>query len=307
MKIILSRKGFDSSTAGIASPILPDSFLLSLPIPRKDSTFTYNDLSSEGKSLGSVVQDLSKGRKRSFSGYDIAHVDPDLDRERIKNRPEGWRPIFGQHKGDQTHLKKQGVGQGDLFLFFGWFHKTNYDVNGILTFLPDSPDVHVIFGWLQIGKVYSISETTICELPDWALYHPHVAKRGMYKPNNTIYIAKENLILEEREVINRDGLAVSGGGVFHRFHPMLQLTWPGYSRSYWKLPHWFYPFNPHESRKPLSYHGKRIDRWKLEGDHVLLETVARGQEFVLDTKDYPEAIDWIKAIFKAAPIKTNKS
>jgi hypothetical protein len=37
MKVILSRKGFDSEYGGIASPILPDGTLLSLPIPRFSS------------------------------------------------------------------------------------------------------------------------------------------------------------------------------------------------------------------------------------------------------------------------------
>ena len=36
MKIILSRKGFDSKFGGMASPILPDGTLLSLPIPSND-------------------------------------------------------------------------------------------------------------------------------------------------------------------------------------------------------------------------------------------------------------------------------
>ncbi len=35
MKVILSRKGMDSTSGGIASPILPDGTLLSLPIPDK--------------------------------------------------------------------------------------------------------------------------------------------------------------------------------------------------------------------------------------------------------------------------------
>ena len=33
MRIILSRKGLDSATGGIPSPILPDGQLLPLPIP----------------------------------------------------------------------------------------------------------------------------------------------------------------------------------------------------------------------------------------------------------------------------------
>ena len=37
MKIILSRKGFDSENGGYASPILPDGSLVSLPIPNTTS------------------------------------------------------------------------------------------------------------------------------------------------------------------------------------------------------------------------------------------------------------------------------
>jgi len=35
MKLILSRKGFDSTYGGYPSPILPDGTLLSLPIPNR--------------------------------------------------------------------------------------------------------------------------------------------------------------------------------------------------------------------------------------------------------------------------------
>ena len=44
MKVILSRKGFDSSNGGCPSPILPDGTLLSLPIPTDDRD-KYEDLS----------------------------------------------------------------------------------------------------------------------------------------------------------------------------------------------------------------------------------------------------------------------
>lgn len=41
MKIILSRKRFDSGSGGYATPIFPDGTMLSLPIPvEKDSTVT---------------------------------------------------------------------------------------------------------------------------------------------------------------------------------------------------------------------------------------------------------------------------
>ena len=44
MKIILSRKGFDSGYGGIASPVLPDGTLLSLPIPTTEMGITYDEL-----------------------------------------------------------------------------------------------------------------------------------------------------------------------------------------------------------------------------------------------------------------------
>lgn len=47
MKIILSRKGFDSSAGGVASPILPGGEMISLPIPETGDppAATYRDAS----------------------------------------------------------------------------------------------------------------------------------------------------------------------------------------------------------------------------------------------------------------------
>ena len=44
MKLVLSRKGFDSSAGGIPSPILPDGRLISLPIPSREDDFTFADI-----------------------------------------------------------------------------------------------------------------------------------------------------------------------------------------------------------------------------------------------------------------------
>ena len=46
MKLILSRKGFDSSYGKVPSPIFPDDRMLSLPIPDKSSVIKYSDISS---------------------------------------------------------------------------------------------------------------------------------------------------------------------------------------------------------------------------------------------------------------------
>ena len=44
-RIILSRKGFDSSAGGVASPIFKDGSIFSIPIPQKSPSPTkYKDL-----------------------------------------------------------------------------------------------------------------------------------------------------------------------------------------------------------------------------------------------------------------------
>jgi hypothetical protein len=60
MKIILSRKGFDSGSGGCPSPIFPDGSLMSLPIPDKQSKISYNEINCNHKvSLGEVVSQLA--------------------------------------------------------------------------------------------------------------------------------------------------------------------------------------------------------------------------------------------------------
>ncbi len=44
MKLVLSRKGFDASNGGVASPILPDGTMCSLPIPDRNSSVRFSDL-----------------------------------------------------------------------------------------------------------------------------------------------------------------------------------------------------------------------------------------------------------------------
>jgi hypothetical protein len=48
-------------------------------------------------------------------------------------------------------------------------------------------------------------------------------------------------------------------------------------------------------KKALSYH-RQLSRWNLDQKHAYLQSVAKGQEFVLDSCDYPEAVDWAKRL-----------
>jgi hypothetical protein len=65
--------------------------------------------------------------------------------------------------------------------------------------------------------------------------------------------------------------------------------------SIWRLPQWFNP----RGRAPLTYHGKPT-RWTDCSTSTRLQSVGRGQEFVLDVEQYPEARGWVRSIFRAA-------
>src|SRR5690554_8178365 len=75
MKLILSRKGFDSSAGGCPNPVFPDGSCLALPIPDKQSPIRYNQIRHNGDSIGSLVSQLTGQRAFSRKG---AHLDPDL-------------------------------------------------------------------------------------------------------------------------------------------------------------------------------------------------------------------------------------
>ncbi len=283
MKLILSRKGFDSASGGVASPIMPDGALLSLPIPSPHSDIAYNQLQCGGTSLDKLIQDL-----RGSLPDGGAHLDPDLRAEMCERKP-GWRPLFGQAGAARSHLVKWGVEEGDLFLFFGWFRRVEWH-HGHLGYVNDAPDQHVIFGWLQIETILPVGDRTQ-DPPPWSKYHPHFHDKGRTaKKNNTIYISRAWLKLPGVRV------GLPGAGAFAKYRTDLCLTGPECTRSVWHLPRWFYP---NEGRRPLSYHSN-MDRWSLNDDCSILHSVGRGQEFVLDTKCYPEAAGWIESLMAHA-------
>ena len=300
MKLILSRKGCDSSTGGIPSPIFPDGRICSVPIPQADANICYADIALDKgvigrdfgrmETMGDLVEQLSRGKLLGRSGV---HLDPDLNahcRVRlIENEPDngpGWRPLFGQAGAAAGHLRKQAVGVGDLFLFYGWFRQTTLGDEG-LTYVRGAPDLHLLFGWLQVGAVIALAAGE--EPPRWALEHPHCAQRVCV--NNTLFIAADSLSLPGLRA------RVAGGGLFRKFSQRIQLTETGALRGQWLLPRWFWPWGEASvARPPLSYHGNPT-RWEQSDDGVRLRTVGRGQEFVLDCAAYPEVIPWLMGLF----------
>ncbi|WP_092138065.1 hypothetical protein [Cupriavidus sp. YR651] len=286
MRVILSRKGFDSGYGGVPSPILPDGRLVPLPIPSPRDPQRIGMLRVDGLDISAMVSDLTRS---SIDAETAVHVDPDLQEHMLARAP-GWRPAFGQVASAQTHLQNQGVGRGDLFLFFGWFRNVE-QVNGVWRYTRASPDIHALFGWLQVGEVLAVTgrERAIANSYPWLRDHPHVAGANRFSSrNNTIYVAGDTLCLAGK------GTKYRGGGLFKRYVPSLQLTADGHTRSRWKLPAWFMPV---DGRSPLSYHREK-SRWTADHVSVLLQTVGKGQEFVLDCACYPESAEWLAKLFR---------
>jgi len=252
--------------------------LVSLPIPDKRSPVLYEDIEVGGHTLGRIVADLTHGKQKPHFG---AHLDPDL----LPNaypRQEGWRPLLGQAGSAQTRLERDGVGVGDLFLFFGWFRRVECAA-GVFRFVKGAPDLHLLWGWLQVGAVLSVG---MQPTPPWAAYHPHVASAD-HRAKNTLYIAGDRLRLDG------DASAVPAAGVFQEYADRLRLTRTGAGRSTWDLPSCFAPV-PGQSQ--LGYHADP-SRWTVAGDRVYLQTTARGQEFALDASSCPGSLDWVRNLF----------
>ena len=280
-RLVLSRKGFDSGYGGMASPILPDGRLLPLPIPAAQDAFRLGDLDADGIALGPLLRDLSGGR---HSRRTRVHMDPDLAR-RPDLRLPGWRPALGQNGAAQSHLARQGVGPGAVFLFFGWFREVERHARR-WRYVPGAPDLHLLYGWLEVAEVLPIvsgREQCLRRHP-WIADHPHVANPAHYRgADNVLYVGRE-----------RSALAAGGpgGGVFTHYTGALRLTAEGASRSVWALPEWFHPAT---GLAPLSYHGNPA-RWSTEPGRCLLRSVPKGQEFVLDTGGRTEPSAWVREL-----------
>lgn len=283
MKLIFSRKGFDSSAGGVPSPIFPNGRMVSLPIPDGRSKVSYADISYNDVSLGHLVAQLTRGRIPARSR---AHIDPDLAQESLP-RLDGWRPIFGQTGPAQSHLRNNGVGPGDLFLFFGLFRRIEVR-DGFYTWVKNVRPCHVIWGWLQIAEVLPVESSKPPFGYEWAAYHPHF--RHDSESNNVVYLASRDL---EIESVDTDCLL--GAGVFSYFSTSRQLTAPlAENTTTWLLPAWFHPTG---NRMPLTYHSD-ARRWRRQGERTELKTVARGQEFILDCDEYPEAVGWVRDLLR---------
>lgn len=234
MKIILSRKGFDSSAGGGPSPII-DGRCRSLPIPDSQgiSRTSYANLH-----IGGHAQRASRGKVKNWHR---CHNDP------MFADKEDWA-VLGQCGAAQTHLERQGVGVGDLFLFFGLFCEEG------------SAPHHRIFGYLYVGDVIHLADCDD-ETRSWfaKMDHPHALQ--MHARNDALWFGRG-----ETHAPAIDGL---------------RLTVAEGPPSLWQVPAWL-------AETGLSYHDK-AERWLPDNR---LQSVARGQEFVTDIGERPDAREW---------------
>lgn len=160
MRLIFSRKGFDSTAGKCPSPI-DEGVPISLPIPTKGRSETSYELAG----LGTLVERVTKGR---ISGHDLCHEDPVFNNDR-------W--AFGQTSAAQSHLENSDVGIGDVFLFFGLFASR------------DGTDRHHrIFGYMVVEEIHRLgSHPSKNDNPKgFQRRHPHTI--GEWNDNNTLYI-----------------------------------------------------------------------------------------------------------------------
>ncbi|MCD8203078.1 MAG: hypothetical protein LUD48_05520, partial [Prevotella sp.] len=312
MKIILSRKGFDSANGGIPSPILPDGTLLSLPIPETNENIhtKYTDLFINGVSYSEIIRQLLPARsaaggilksEKTYISLDNArcHMDPDLA---YRYKPDAsehagcagyvwyadWHPAYGQQGTALKHLIDHNVGPGDIFLFYCWFRRTYIKQGEVrkIQFVPgradETKDRHVIFGYMEVKEVITGNEA-ILSYPQYR-HHPH-AQKG-YTDLNALFIPRDKLSFcsQSDSPGTIAGSHVPGYGLLEKYAPARQLTMEGHHMSEWALPDWM-------RDAKISYHNNITYGW-LKGKDCFI-SARRGQEFVVECDNTKVMQEWV--------------
>lgn len=278
MKIVFSRKGFDSQYGGIPSVIWPNSReMLSFPIPVKSPEKDYRadkekgylseDLSFNGYKLSELLSDLNFNWNKHGNNF---HFDPMIQSLLPEKPPLG---AFGQSGSALGHLKKNHISKGDVFLFFGTFCEYYFEDKKLKRYEMMHP-FHAIWGFLEVDSCNDIdqsqsdTEDELLKVYPYLKNHPHIQNRQIYKSKNSIYIGKNF-------------------GTF-RYDESIRLSKNNFKKSIWELPNVF-------NGAHISY----IKPAKVQKDspRVDLDTPGKGQEFVL--KDPNDGIrEWLNSILE---------
>jgi hypothetical protein len=291
MRVILSRKGFDSSVQGGGSPnIIYNNKCYMIPIPEVGTDIRYDELKFENN-----IDYLKVMRDLNINQFTECHLDPFISKEIAPEKCQNWKFNLGQVDSAQSCLANVSppVGKGDLFLFFGWFQKVNKGDKGykyipIEEYHPEG--VHLIYGYLFVDEVIKINKTD--KRPDWTKKHPHVIHQDFYTKKyetnentlNTLYVAKENF----------KNTTIPGAGVF-AYSEELILSRKGtfidkenkeknYTRTSWKLPDAFLGASVKFLNSSHPIHNTTI------------KAASRGQEFVVITDPNEKISDWAEKL-----------
>ena len=287
IKIVLSRKGFDSANGDCPSPIFDLKTLLSLPIPSSEDALTYNDLRYGEISYSELLHQLG-----SSVFEEHCHLDPDLNKRNPYVNVEDWKPAFGQVGPAQGYLSNK-VNIGDIFLFFGsfrgvkkegenyrYYKKSDFDhcEKGEISDFYKYSELHVVYGYMQVGRILKRKE----EIEEYK-WHPHASEFYLNKKNNTLYIPTEKLSF----LPNLSDLP--GFGTLD-FRLDRVLTAKDHSKAIWTMRDWL---------KPHNVCGNRQNSAKNQN---FLYYAGIWQELVL--KESKKALDW--AISLISPESKNK-
>lgn len=291
MKVIISRKGLDSENGGIPSPVIKTQYgyrFFPIPIPSENSNVKYSDLLLfDGHKVSDFLRD--NPLKAKNKNVQTCHLDPDIRMSYLPNRPAGWQRAFGQSHIAQDHLRKYMVGEGDVFLFFGWFQYAEL-VDGKFKFIKskDYPNgFHAIYGYLQVDEIIDPNGKN---LPAWLANHPHVKFKGTteFKNKSNVVYTSAQLFKYKNQQVEKNGSAL------FNFNENLILTRKGEDkRTHWELPSIFHPENGVE----LSYN--TAINWGHGNGKALLNSADKGQEFIVKADPDGKIAEWCNKLIRS--------
>jgi hypothetical protein len=291
MKLVLSRKGFDSGSGGCLSPYDHDNGqYIWFPIPEKVNSYSnqiqYTDIplkndflsGLKGTNLSEVYKRLKgtdrvKIREDEYTSIDdhelFAHFDPMLGiAPWVDNEKFNIGKGFGQFNA-APQLKNHDVNEGSVFLFFGGFKSTvDRKISG-----------YYIYGWLKVKKRIETYEECKEIIEPYNLHlHPHITEAA-FKRNKNNYIFLPDQWLSE-------DLNIPGCGYFTTLNNHLLLSNNKESqKASWKLPNFFY-------NNLTQVHKKT---WQNTNDGFCLVKTGIGQEFITDLSEKGE--EWLRELF----------
>ena len=320
MKIVLSKKGFDSTYGVEPNPVFDKEGreFISMPIPAVNACdeIKYSAIEYECKNhrynLGELVIKL-KGKKVIKTGPlkkdikkipleadSVCHFDPQLVRSKKDETNENWKPLFGQSGTAQDKLAdlktlKEDKNEDVLFLFFGHFKLIDSKPKKIKTFTA-------IYGWLQVEECIDLKNISDKDKDKLKKEKPYIAEHPHFKwqphtASNTIYTAT-NLLK-----IGQSNPNIKGAGLFDRLYILTEEAEGAETnakdrnlenfnflpKTNWLLPICLSPIKNTNvtlscNEKDATYNKGTEKRWKEKDENTckLRAPQTFGQEFILD-------------------------